>query len=131
MRSQLTVLTAMFALCFAIGLFADAAWRSAVGWFAIGSRSARLELGIESRSHGVRIRNLTSARWSDCVVTLDGGYMSPPIALGPGRRTTIPYGLFTRDEEMLRDTDGIGRAFRSTAVKCADSGRQQSFAIVR
>ena len=131
MRSHVTVVTAMFAICVGIGLCADEVWQSAVGWFAIGSGSARLHLGVESRSHGVRIENMTGDRWSNCVVTLDGGYRSPPIALGPGRRRTIPYVLFGRDEEMLQDTDGIGRAFRSTAVKCADTARQQSFAIVR
>jgi len=131
MRSQVTVAAAMFAICIGIGQSADEAWRRAVGWLAVGSRPARLHLGVESRSHGVRLRNLTGDRWSNCVVTLDGGYMSPPIALGPGRRTTIPYLLFGRDDEMLRDTDGIGRAFRSTAVECADSIRQQSFAFVR
>jgi hypothetical protein len=119
-------------MCIGIGLCADNAWQSAVGWLAHGSRAVtRAYLGVESRPHGVRISNLTPDRWSACVVTLDGGYSSPAVPLGPGRRATIPYVLFSNDDEMLSDVDGVGRAFRSTAVECGDARDQRSFAMMR
>ena len=132
-RSQSAVAMMMLATCVAIGLAADEGRREAIGWFARGSgaSSSRLQLAFQSRPHVMRIRNLTADTWSACVVTLDGGYVSPSLPIGPGSVTTIPYKVFATRSDALNDADGFGRAFRSAAIECADSGQRREIAVLR
>jgi len=123
----------MFGVCAGIGVTADAARREAMGWFASNRNpsSARLQLAFQSRPHVVQIRNLTADTWSACVITLDGGYVSPPVPIGPRSVTTIPYKVFASAGDALNDVDGFGRAFQSTAVECADARQRREFAVLR
>ena len=132
-RSQSLLAMMMFGVCIAIGLVAGAARREAIDWFAHdgSTSSARLQLAFQSRPHVMRIRNLTADTWSACVVTLDGGYVSPSVAIGPRSLTTIPYKVFATGGDALNDADGFGRAFQSTAVECADAGQRREFAVLR
>jgi len=132
-RSQSVLAMMMFGVCIGIGLMADATRREAIEWFARDSSttSARLQLAFQSRPHVMRIRNLTADTWSACVVTLDGGYVSPSVPIGPLSLTTIPYKVFATRGDALNDADGFGRAFRSAAVECADAGQRREFAVLR
>jgi len=132
-RSQSVLAMLMFAVCVGIGVMADAARRGAIEWVARDSStsSARLQLSFQSRPHVMRIRNLTSETWPACVITLDGGYVSPSVPIGPLSLTTIPYKVFATGGDALNDADGFGRAFRSTAVECADAGQRREFAVLR
>ena len=132
-RSQSALAMMMLATCVVIGLMADEARREAIGWFARdgGASSSRLQLAFQSWPHVMRIRNLTADTWSACVVTLDGGYVSPSVPIGPGSVTNIPYKVFATGGDALNDVDGFGRAFRSTAVECADAGQRREFSVLR
>jgi hypothetical protein len=39
--------------------------------------------------------------------------------------------VFATGGDALNDADGFGRAFRSTAVECADARQQREFAVLR
>jgi len=132
-RSQSVLAMMMFGVCVGIGVTADAARREAIEWFARNSHSspARLQLAFQSRPHVVQIRNLTADTWSACVITLDGGYVSPSVPIGPRSLTTIPYKVFATGGDALNDVDGFGRAFQSTAVECADARHRREFAVLR
>ena len=131
-RSQPVLAMMMFGVCVGIGVMADAARREAIEWFARDSTSsARLQLAFQSRPHVMRIRNLTADTWTACVITLDGGYVSPSVPIGPRSLTTIPYKVFATGGDALNDADGFGRAFQSTAVECADARQRREFAVLR
>ncbi|HUR33114.1 MAG TPA: hypothetical protein VM032_04915 [Vicinamibacterales bacterium] len=131
-RVQFAVATAMFAVCIGIGSVADVAVRAAVSWLATASApSSRLQLAFTSGAHVMRLRNLTSESWRACQVVLDGGYVSPPISFEPHGRSNIPYAVFASATGTLDDREGFGRAFRSTAVNCADWQQQREVAVLR
>jgi hypothetical protein len=122
----------MFGVCVGIGSLSDLVVRSAVAWLARGASSdARLQLTVESGPHAIRIRNLTDEAWTACVVTVDGGYTSPPTTIEPRGRATLPYGVFVSDAQPLGGQDGFGRAFRSTLVDCTDHQHRREVAVLR
>jgi hypothetical protein len=131
-RTHFLVAAAMFVACVGIGTLAEVIARSAVGWLARGGFSdARLQLTVRSGAHAIRLRNLTDESWSSCVVTVDGGYASPPTSIGPRGSVVVPYAMFASGPNALGDQEGFGRAFHSTLVACADRRQHREVALLR
>jgi hypothetical protein len=131
-RTHFMVAAAMLVACMSMGAVADLAVRSAVTWFARGGLSDdRLQLTVRSGAHAIRLRNLTDESWTSCVVTIDGGYASPPMAIEPRGSAVLPYAIFRSGARPLSDRGGFGRAFRSTLVACADHEQRREVAVLR
>ena len=116
----------MFLLCLGLGTAVTRVTR----WVAQAGTPAPLALAVRSGARSMRVANLTGEAWQGCVVTVEGGWQSPPFAIQPKAVERLPYDEFLAGTLPLHDRPAFTQAFHQTSIRCRDdAGRWQDAAV--
>jgi hypothetical protein len=116
----------IFLLCLLAGLAAGPVVRRLLQPEASGV----LRLSLRSGPRSMRIGNLTTAMWQDCVVTVEGGWRSAPFALDAGEVTRVAYDTFLAGASSEGQRPAFAQAFHQASVRCHDgNGRWHDAAV--
>ena len=117
---------AVFVLCLGLGTAISQGAR----WLAWSAATAQLTLSVQSGERDVRVVNLTDDAWEGCVVSVEGGWQSPPFAIQPHGVERLAYDQFVSDTTS-NGHPSFAQAFHETAIRCRDDEGHWQDAAVR
>lgn len=111
-----------FLLCLLLGLSV----RPLTRWLLRSETRDALTVSVRSGRESVRVGNLTTSLWRNCVVSLDGGWYSRPFTMEPASVARVSYDEFLAATSPGRVQPSFTEAFHHASVHCDDvRGRQQ------
>lgn len=117
---------AVFVVCLGLGTAIDQGAR----WLARTAASVPLTVSVESGERAIRIVNLTDDAWQGCVVSVEGGWQSPPFAIQPRGVERLTWDQFLAGTLPLRERPSFTQAFHQTSIRCRDDeGHWQNAAV--
>ena len=128
--SPLAAAFGLFTICLLLG--AGVRWMVRVEADDGSTASAGPVVSVRSGVRSVHVRNLTDIRWSECVVTIEGGARSKPFGIAPQGSLRLGYRTFQPgDGGRPEGLFAFVHAFHQTAVSCRDSGGEWHPARIR